>query len=96
MERVVAKARELRSLTRSCTDFLPPALSRQMRAVNLRDGELSLLAANPAAAAKLKLIAESLRKFLLQQGSKVNSVSVRVQPTRSHAEAPAPPKAIAL
>jgi len=53
MERVVAKARELRSLTRSCGDFLPPALARQIRAVNLRDGELSLLAANPAAAAKL-------------------------------------------
>ncbi|MEO8718939.1 MAG: DciA family protein [Burkholderiales bacterium] len=96
MERVVAKARELRSLTKSCTDFLPPTLARQIRAVNLRDGELSLLAANPAAAAKLKLIAESLRKFLLQQGSKVNSVSVRVQPTRSHWDESAAPKAIAL
>jgi hypothetical protein len=89
MERVVAKARELRSLTRACTDFLPPALARQMRAVNLRDGELSLLAANPAAAAKLKLVAESLRKFLLLQGTKVSSVSVRVQPTQSHQDAPA-------
>ncbi|MGH8709650.1 MAG: DciA family protein [Burkholderiales bacterium] len=89
MERVVAKARELRSLTRSCTDFLPPGLARQMRAANLRDGELSLLAANPAAAAKLKLVAESLRKFLLLQGTKVSSVSVRVQPTRSHAAPPA-------
>jgi hypothetical protein len=96
MERVVAKARELRSLTRACTDFLPPALARQMRAVNLRDGELSLLAANPAAAAKLKLVAESLRKFLLLQGTKVSSVSVRVQPTRSHQEAPAQARVVVL
>jgi len=71
LERVVAKASQLRVLARACTDFLPPAIARQMRAVNLRDGELSLLAANPAAAAKLKLVAESLRKFLLQQGTKV-------------------------
>jgi len=61
MERVVAKARELRALTRACLDFLPSELGRQIRAANLRDGELSLLAANPAAAAKLKLVAESLR-----------------------------------
>jgi len=61
MERVVAKARELRSLTRACLDFLPPGLASQIRAANLRDGELALLAANSAAAAKLKLVAESLR-----------------------------------
>ncbi|MGH8687405.1 MAG: DciA family protein [Burkholderiales bacterium] len=81
---VVAKARLIRELTRTCADFLPPALGRQLRAASLRDGDLCLLAHNPAAAAKLKLVAETLRKFLLQQGTKVNTVSVRVQPTRSH------------
>jgi len=96
MERVVAKARELRSLTRACLDFLPPGLASQIRAANLRDGELALLAANPAAAAKLKLVAESLRKFLLLQGTKVSSVSVRVQPTRSQMAPPAQPKTITL
>jgi len=68
---LVAKAHEIRALTRLCVDFLPTGLARQLRAVNLRDGELSLLAANPATAAKLKMLAESLRKFLLRQGSKV-------------------------
>jgi Dna[CI] antecedent, DciA len=80
---VLAKARAIGALTRSCAEFLPPGLARHLRAANLREGELSLLAANPAAAAKLKLVAESLRKFLLQQGTKVSAVCVRVQPTRS-------------
>jgi hypothetical protein len=80
---VVAKAREIRSLTQACAALLPSGIAPQLRLAHLKDGELVLLAANPSAAAKLKLVAESLRKFLLQQGSKVNSVSVRVQPTRS-------------
>ena len=96
MERVVAKARELRSLSRACLDCLPPGLASQIRAANLRDGELSLLAANPAAAAKLKLVAETLRKFLLLQGTKVSSVSVRVQPTRSHMAPLVPSKTVTL
>jgi hypothetical protein len=69
-----------------CADFLPPELSRQLRSAHLKDGELSLLAANPATAAKLKMLAESLRKFLLQQGSKVSLVSVRVQPSSAQSE----------
>ncbi len=39
-----------------------------------------LLAASPAAAAKLKLLSEALFTFVLQHGGQVNSVSVRVQP----------------
>jgi hypothetical protein len=61
-------------------DFLPAELARRIRAVNLKDGRLVLLAATPAAAAKLKLLSESLGKRLSEQGAKVNSVSVRVQP----------------
>jgi hypothetical protein len=80
---VIAKAQEIGALAKLCTEFLPPGLSTQVQAANLRDGDLVLLAANPAAAAKLKMLADSLRKFLLRQGSKVSSVSVRVQPNRS-------------
>ena len=61
-------------------DFLPVELARRIRAVNLKDGRLVLHAATPAAAAKLKLLSESLGKYLSKQGAKVNSVSVRVQP----------------
>jgi len=77
---LVAKALEIRALSRLCIDFLPPGLAGQVRAANLKDDQLVVLAANPAAAAKLKLLAESLCKYLLQQGAKVNAVSVRVQP----------------
>ena len=61
-------------------DFLPAELARRIRAVNLKNDRLVLLAATPAAAAKLKLLSESLGKYLSEQGAKVNSVSVRVQP----------------
>jgi hypothetical protein len=80
LQPVVAKAREISALAKLCVDFLPPGLGRQLRATNLKDGQLVVLAATPAAAAKLKLLSESLRKFLSEQGRKVNAVSVRVQP----------------
>jgi hypothetical protein len=84
---VIDKAQEIGALAKLCTEFLPPGLSTQVQAANLRDGDLVLLAANPAAAAKLKMLADSLRKFLLRQGSKVSSVSVRVQLNRSQTAA---------
>ena len=80
LQPVVAKAREISALMKLCCDFLPPGQARLVRAVNLRDGQLVLLAASPAAAAKLKLLSDSLRKYLLEQGAKVNALSVRVQP----------------
>jgi Dna[CI] antecedent, DciA len=80
LQPVVTKAREINALSKLCVDFLPPGLARLIRAVNLRDHQLILLAASPAAAAKLKLLAEPLRTYALKQGAEVNSVSVRVQP----------------
>ena len=95
LQPVVAKAREISALLKLCFDFLPPGLARLVRTVNLRDSQLVLLAASPAAAAKLKLLSDSLRKYLLEQGAKVNAVSVRVQPAaRELPQAPArrPPR----
>jgi len=80
LQPVIAKAREINALSKHCFDFLPPGLARLVRAVNLRDHQLVLLAASPAAAAKLKLLSEALRNYLLEQRAQVNSVSVRVQP----------------
>jgi len=80
LQPVIAKAREISALSKLCFDFLPPGLARLVRAVNLRDQQLVLLAASPAAAAKLKLLSEALLKYLLEQRAQVNSVSVRVQP----------------
>jgi hypothetical protein len=84
LQPVVAKAREIGALSKLCFDFLPPGLARLVRAISFndrhRDRHLVLLAASPAAAAKLKMLSEALCKYLLQQGAQVNSVSVRVQP----------------
>jgi hypothetical protein len=84
LQPVVEKARQISALSKLCFDFLPPGLARLVRAINfnnrLGDRQLVLLAASPAAAAKLKLLSEALLTFLLQQGAQVNSVSVRVQP----------------
>jgi hypothetical protein len=80
LQTVAEKARLINALSKLCFDFLPPGLARLVRAVNVKDGQLVLLAASPAAAAKLKLLSETLRQFLLEQRAQVNSVLVRVQP----------------
>jgi hypothetical protein len=84
LQPVVEKARQINALSKLCFDFLPPGLARLVRAIacnsRLADRQLVLLAASPAAAAKLKLLSEALLAYLLQHGAQVNSVSVRVQP----------------
>jgi hypothetical protein len=88
LQPVIAKARRIAELSKLCFDFLPPGLARLVRAVALHerpgDRQLVLLAASPAAAAKLKLLSETLRITLSERGAEVNSVSVRVQPDRGH------------
>jgi len=80
LQPVVEKARQIGALSKLCFAFLPTGLARLVRAINLKDRQLVLLAASPAAAAKLKLLSEALLTFVVQQGAQVNSVSVRVQP----------------
>jgi len=80
LQPVVEKARQIGALSKLCFDFLPTGLARLVRAINLKDRQLVVLAASPAAAAKLKLLSEALLAFVVQQGAQVNSVSVRVQP----------------
>lgn len=81
LQPILAKARQILALSRHCVDFLPPELATQLRGANIRGETLVLLAANPAAAAKLKLLAGTLSESLHGLGSKVNAVSVRVQPS---------------
>jgi hypothetical protein len=92
LQPVIAKAREISALSKLCFDFLPPGLARLVRAISCNDRpgdrQLVLLAASPAAAAKLKLLSEALLTFVLQHGGQVNSVSVRVQPGAGGASAP--------
>ena len=91
MQPVIAKAREINALANLCTEFLPPELAAQIRPANLQGDKLVILAANSAAAAKLKLLSGSLSDFLTKRGAKVNSVSVKVQPGETvAASAPEP------
>ncbi len=96
LQPVVAKAREISALSKLCFDFLPSELARLVRAVSLRDRQLVLLAASPAAAAKLKLLSEALRKYLSEQRAEVNSVSVRVQPPEGAVRNVTPRRSAAL
>jgi len=84
MQPVIQKTRQINALSKLCFDFLPPGQARLVRAITLNsrlgNRQLVLLAASPAAAARLKLLSEALINFLLQHGAQVNSVSVRVQP----------------
>ncbi|MBS0338087.1 MAG: DUF721 domain-containing protein [Proteobacteria bacterium] len=77
---VMEKAREIEALSRLLEGFLPPELAPLARVANFKEGKLVIHAANGPAAAKLKLLSESLGVYISKQRSQVNSVSVRVQP----------------
>jgi len=93
---LLAKARELRALGTLVARFFSTDLASQVRVVNMRDGELVLAAAHSAAAAKLRLLAPSLCRFLSNQRWQVSSVTVRVQPNASRASASATQKTAQL
>lgn len=90
LQPVLAKARDLRALGGLVDGFFPPDLARQVRVANIREGELVIAAANPAAAARIRLLAPSLSRYLATQRWQVNSVSVRVQPTPDGRQVPQP------
>jgi hypothetical protein len=92
LQPLLTKAHELRALASLLDGYLPPDLARQARVVNFREGELVLVAASSAAAAKLRLLAPSLVNLFVKQRLQVNSVSIRVQPKGAREGAPAAPK----
>jgi hypothetical protein len=90
------KAQEIRALSKLCIDVLPSELAAQVRGANIREGSLVILAATPSAAAKVKLYAGTFAETLLRLGSKVNGVSVRVQPSLPQTGDDAPHKTAVL
>ena len=82
LQPLLAKTRDLRALGGLVNGFLSADLAREARVANFKDGELSLLVATSAAAAKLRLLAPALIRSLRERRWQVNSVSVRVQPSR--------------
>jgi len=96
LQPLVAKTRDLRALTGLVHGFLSAGLAREARVGNIRDGNLTLLAANSAAAAKLKLLGPALSQYLLEQRFQVNSVGVRVQPNSARSGLPLREKTVQL
>ena len=93
LQPLVAKARDLRTLAGLVNGFLSADLASEARVANLKEGELTLLAATSAAAAKLRLVAPALCRLLQERHWQVNSVSLRVQPNlarKSVRQAPGP------
>jgi hypothetical protein len=96
LQPVLTKAHELRDLAGLLDRYLPPDLARQARVVNFREGEIVLVAASSAAAAKLRLLAPSLVILFVKQRLQVNSVSIRVQPKGTREGAVAAQKTVHL
>jgi hypothetical protein len=94
LQPLVAKTRDLRVLTGLVHAFLSADLARETRVGNIKDGNLALIAANSAAAAKLRLLGPALSQLLLERRFQVNSVSVRVQPNRPRMAAPETQKSV--
>jgi hypothetical protein len=90
---VFEKMREIEALSKLLEAFLPPELAPLVRVANFKEGKLVILAANGAAAAKLRLLSESLGTHITKQRSQVNSVSVRVQPGTDEGAETAPKQA---
>jgi hypothetical protein len=89
LQPVLEKARDIRALAGLVDGFLPPDLACQVRVANFREGTLVVIAENSAVAAKLRLLAPSLNRFLLKQRFQVSSVSLRVQPNSAQNRAAA-------
>jgi hypothetical protein len=88
LQPLLTKAHELRVLSGLVQCFLSADVG-EARVVNFKDSQLMLAAPNSAAAAKLKLLAPALARFLTERRWQVNSVSVRVQPSTARSTAPA-------
>lgn len=88
LQPLLTKAHELRVLSGLVHGFLSADVAGEARVVNFKDSQLVLAAPNSAAAAKLKLLAPALARFLSERRWQVNSVSVRVQPSTARAAAP--------
>lgn len=76
---VVARARDMGTLTEQLAASLPADYADGLVAANVRaDGELVVIARSPAWAARLRYESDNLRAAAVAAGQQVASVSVRV------------------
>jgi len=76
---IIRHAKDMGELVHTLQQALPDDLSASIRSANIRDnGELVILAASPAWAAKLRFEANRLMEIVRQAGTDVTSCTVRV------------------
>ena len=76
---IVRHAQDMGELAQSLQRSLPADMAESIRAANIRDsGELVVLAASPAWAAKLRFEADGLMAAAKASGANVTSCTVRV------------------
>jgi hypothetical protein len=76
---VIRRAKEMGELATTLTSALPGDLASGIVAANIRDGgELVVICASPAWAARLRFEGEQLMAAARQSGTEVNSCTVRV------------------
>lgn len=76
---IVRHAKDMGALVATLQTALPEDMSQSVRAANIRDdGELVILAASPAWAAKLRFEADALMDAARQRGAKVTACKVKV------------------
>jgi hypothetical protein len=76
---IVRHAQDMGELVTALQRALPDDMTQSIRAANIRDnGELVILAASPAWAAKLRFEADALMNAARQGGAEVTSYKVRV------------------
>jgi hypothetical protein len=89
LKSLISKVKRLTELRQTVVSLLPESVSRSCSVANFQDGIVVIFAENSTIAAKLKLLAPSLRDKLVQAGQKATAVVVEVQPPTFRASVPA-------
>lgn len=89
MYSLMPQAQRLMELRRIAAGALPGNLLRSCSIANYKQGKVVIFAENSAVAAKLKLLAPTLRDHFVKSAIEVTGIDVEVQPTNPPPEAPA-------
>ena len=76
---LMPQAKRLLELRQILKDTLPDNLARACSVANVKQGKVVIFAENSAVAAKLKLVAPTLKNRLLESGHEVTGIDVEVQ-----------------
>ena len=81
---LMPQAKRLIELRQILAESLPENLQRSSSIANYKQGKVVIFADNSAVAAKLKLLAPTLKSALVKSGVEVTGIEVDVQPSQPH------------